>query len=137
MICPDCHKAVSYADEPEVEIDQEDVEDSEYTVSMTVKLVCAECSTGLKETTIEGSYTIPHDCRAAGEEDDDLEFTVEDSEIEPIERPELGKKGQPLRNGKTYYGAKVTGQVRCERCSLVYDVEVADDCAASDFEEVA
>lgn len=140
MRCPDCSKFVSYADEPEVEIDSEDVSGDEYTVSFSVKLVCGECSTELKQADLEGAHTLDHDCRVV-DEDEYPDVTIESSEIEYTERyQDKDRHGKPItrsRYQKHYYGAKVTATLECQKCSEQFEVTVEDDLPASSFEEVA
>jgi uncharacterized CHY-type Zn-finger protein len=140
--CPDCEQFVSYDDEPQVEINDDAVDDGQYTVDFTVTLLCGECGTELKQTEIECCVDVGHNCQANGDEQEDpqLEFTVEDHEIEFTERFQThDRHGKPIklsRYSKHYYGGKVTATLRCETCEEQFAITAEDDCPASSFEEM-
>ena len=88
MRCPDCNKMVSYGD-PTTEVNDEEISaqkeegKNEFsgTVNFNVRLVlpCADCSTELKETTLEFELPFEHTCKEGTEikeEDEGEDFSV-------------------------------------------------------------
>lgn len=61
MRCPDCQKMVSY-DEPQLELQDEDISGGEFSCNVRIILPCAECGGELKECTLEFQQTIEHEC---------------------------------------------------------------------------
>lgn len=138
MRCPDCNKFVSY-DEPMIEVDSIDVNDDEISGNVRVVLACAECGEELKDCYFDISETIAHECD--GIEEDGFNFEIlEEDNFEPMDRYEdrdrNGKLIKNMRYMKHLYGFTGTIQVQCMHCNEVIDVEVSDEAAGSEFDEL-
>lgn len=125
--CPDCNKFVSL-DEPEVEVDGEDLISGGVCIEVTITLQCAECGTELK------SHTLVHEdivsCPNCGEDNLD-ELSLEDVEAtgqEIYEDAFSVKTGRKLKNQQKYYGAEISYTVVCAKCeeSTAYTAIVRD-----------
>lgn len=135
MRCPDCNKFVSY-DEPEVEIQSEDIDDDGYvSAEIQVSLPCAECGTVLKEAYLEfnENYTCP-EC------DNTEELELVNFDASATDRYEdtdrHGKKIKNPRYMKHYYGADLTIELKCPKCKHEWTESDLVEEQASGFEEV-
>ncbi len=59
--CSNCNKFVSYGD-PEVEVDDSEVNDDALSATIRVVLTCADCGDELRETSLDYDGTIEHAC---------------------------------------------------------------------------
>lgn len=144
MRCPDCNKFVGFdQQDPEVQLDvsapthEAGAEGKEKqgtaTVNVEVRLVlaCAECGTELKETQASEDQEVEFE----GHEGEGHELSVEETNSETTSRQD-GKAGTPSRYRRTYYGASVSYEVRCECGETVGDGQVDVECQASGFDEL-
>lgn len=134
MRCPDCNKFVSY-DEPEVEATVDDVVstvDGEVTVSVSVDIAlnCAECGTELKRASLSGDCEVkfPDDLKPCSDEDGHM-WECDEVDAEGSSRSE--GKGW----AKTFYGASLTGEVKCPHCDQTGEVTGTVEEQASAFDE--
>lgn len=144
MRCPDCERFVSYGGDYEPEIESEDISDGELTGSVRVVLDCAECSTELKELSMEYEAQIEHKCPDAEEAGDPADgedkFEIHSTSTSFTERRQTkDRHGKPITNPRyrrTYYGAEITTTINCTRCEEEFDVETTVEEMASSFEEL-
>ncbi len=148
MRCPDCSKFVSYEDPPTVEVESieisgVEVSETEVTATVTaigrIVLLCAECSSELKDSEFEIEETVGHDCtHAADVTDDSLE--AEEAGSDGTSRLEtLDRRGKPIKNYrymKTYYGAEITATVTCAACGWEDEITLCAEEQASAFNEL-
>lgn len=113
--CPSCMKMVSYG-EPEVEVEDEGVEEEAVHVEVTVTIPC-ECGEPLRETSLEWEGEVEHDCPNADKEVEE-EYELLSVDADGSERTEavMGKKGQPTKKQNRFYGARLSIHVKCNRC---------------------
>lgn len=131
MRCPDCNKFVGLEmGDPEIEEIEID-EDGRIDATVHIVRQCAECSTDLKEATLEMSGEIPVEI-ADKHKGDDCELEIE-GEAEAIE--EGGG-----RYAKSYYGASVNYTVRCScqdaKDDPIYEGSLDEKIAASEMDEM-
>ena len=135
--CPDCQKFVSLEmQDPEVESCEIDI-DGAITASVRIVRSCAECSTEMKEATLEIEYTPDEDEAKIVEEHqgDAHELIVEDGySVEALE--EGGG-----RYAKSFFGATLSVSVRCkcQKGAIVeplFTVELSDKVSASAMDEM-
>ena len=126
MRCLSCNKFVSY-DEPEVEVQSGNV--SGETVNGTVRIVlkCAECGEELKDVELDYDLLIEHECKKC-KDGETPEFEIESEvEGEPNEHfQQNDRHGNPIklaRYRKHFYGADLTGTVKCSKCGEKITVE--------------
>lgn len=142
--CPDCCKFVSY-DEPEVEVESEDLSGGTFSASVRMVRPCGECSGELAEYTfeVEADVECPHlaDHPVPEDEDapkDEIEYELEGVEAEPNERTQTtDRNGKPIKSyryQKSFFGVDVTASVRCPVCNEVFEVEAFDEAQASWFD---
>jgi len=113
--CEDCNKFVSF-DEPQAEVESDDIISGEVCIDVRVVLPCAECSTEIKETTLVYEETV--ECPTCGQDHLD-ELSIEDANAtgqEIYEDAFSPKTGKKLKHQTKYYGAEVTFMLCCERC---------------------
>lgn len=147
--CPDCNKFVSYDDSYEPEVESAEVSDSTLTIEVRVVLPCAECGTELKESTMEASVEIEHDCSKKDEDGFKPEFSVDESDISAemtsnvlttkkvfLKRTEewVEREIKNRRGWKQMYGAYLTGHVVCENCGekIEFDADVEEQASSFD-----
>jgi hypothetical protein len=114
--CPDCNKFVSFEQaDPEVELEvelakEEDGKPAEVNVTGTVRLVlnCGECSTEMAEANPDFEIEVP----LTHQEADEHEVELVEEFAEPSDRYD-GKPGTPSRYRRHFYGADISGKVRC------------------------
>jgi hypothetical protein len=154
--CESCSKFVSL-ETGEPEIQGEDLDDTNVTVSVRLVRNCAECSGEMKETTFDLEADVADEMathraecpkKAAqwgeGEEDPAIEFSLDVDAVESTERSTYGtnrKTGKPnkpyWRALKTYIGVSVDYRVVCNACGAeVTDGTLSDDTPASYFEDL-
>lgn len=145
MRCGSCNKFVSYDDPPTVEVQDTTVEDGTVMVQARVVLCCQECSTELKEASIDAEATFEHTCNPEGKppedvDDDGNQFEAEDPDGEGTSRQETkDRNGKPIKNSrymKTYYGFEAEVDIRCKKCGDNFPVSVSGEEQASSFEEL-
>lgn len=138
MRCPDCNKFVSYG-EQEPEIENEEMDGNELTVSVRVVLPCGECGTELKDASMDVWAEVDHDCPMADDEDTEHGFTIDSTSAEFTERrvtTDAKGKTIPFRYQKQYYGAEVTVDVTCNACDETFTVTGSAEEQASGFNEL-
>jgi hypothetical protein len=136
--CPDCNKFVSYEQaEPELDLSVDLEEDEngvpgDATVSGSVRLVlnCGECGTEMAEANpdVEASVSLEHG--EAAEHDVD----IEGESAEANDRYD-GKPGTPSRYRRHFYGADITGTIKCS-CGAVAELECSVEEQAGGFESL-
>lgn len=135
MRCNDCNKFVSF-DEPQVEIENEELTGTTLSASVRLVLVCADCGTELKETTFDLEAEIdyrPEDL----EDDQEPEFDLISMDAQPTERyQDKDKKGKTIRHPKHYYGVEVTATYTCKNDGKDLDQAFGDEIQASSMEEI-
>jgi DNA-directed RNA polymerase subunit RPC12/RpoP len=154
MRCPDCNKFVGY-DEPQVDVESEDIDSNTVTVQIHEVLPCQECGTELKEAYMDveiadiecpecggdprdenGNHKKSVDPDATDEE----YLEIDGVDAEPIDRFEdKDRHGKPIKNMrymKHYYGASVTVHLRCKKCGHEFSVEETTELVASEFDEM-
>lgn len=151
MRCNDCGKFVSYDDPPTVEIQDEepDFSDNAFEVSFTVKLLCADCNGDLKENEFNETVDVGHECDK-GNDGSQYEWTESlsaegQSSSDPGTVERVIKRGKrkgkvvqrfvPARYRRTYYGAEITGKVKCTVCKEEMDIDQYFKESASSFNE--
>jgi peptide subunit release factor 1 (eRF1) len=132
MRCPDCNKFAAF-EEADPEVEDIGVEQSAVTAHVRITNNCADCSLELKEATLEMDSDVIEEL-SQHEEQEGHTLTVEEDESERTMRVE--GKG---RGAKTFYGARLTYTVKCEKegCDFEHSGELTDDVQASAMEEVA
>jgi hypothetical protein len=157
MRCPDCNKFVSY-DEPEVEVNSVDLEQTkdgvQATADLRVVLKCADCGTELKALDFNEDASADHTCPAAaeakqkaehpdewkaGQEDGD-KFDLEgDGNGDGTSRLETqDRHGKPIKSRRymtTYYGFTLEPDIRCRCCGEQVSLTIEGEASASSFEE--
>lgn len=134
MRCPDCNRFVSF-DEPEVEILAEQVEDGEYTVEARIVLVCAECSTELKEANLENTEYFQHDCAGHPEDEEPSEEDVATPEFEIDDEADI--ETYERQDKKIHvYGANLTAHIHCPVCEQTFDIESMVEAPSNEFDEM-
>ena len=138
MRCPDCAKFVSF-DEPQVEIEQEDLtrEEEGFTVNVSIRMVlpCADCGTELKDYTEDLDIDIEHSCEGTEEEEDTL--LIDEPSTSDDYRPAHDKKGKPIpqRFQKHFYIAEISGSVICGKCGEEIPFSENVEVQSSSFDE--
>ncbi len=136
--CPDCNKFVGYDQaEPEMDI-QVDVEKDadghpcEAHVTGIVRLVlnCADCGSELAEANLD----VDHDVAILHIGDGEHEAQIVDESADSTDRYD-GKPGTPSRYRRHYYGADITGEIKCS-CGAASKLECAVEEQASGFEQL-
>lgn len=115
-------------DEPEVEIDSEDVSESGVTFEVRVTRPCAECGddSATYETTLEHAFE--HECKSEAEDDDEPEFEIVTSEGTCEETSSGG------RYAKRLFSVRVDATISCSRCGEEIEISVEETgIAASSF----
>jgi ribosomal protein L44E len=139
MRCPDCEKFVPF--EPgDPEISGEEVDNGTVTGQVRIVLTCGECGTELKEANLDFDMAFEHECEKV-KEDEEPEFDEPVLEAENVDdyRPKVDEKGKPVpsRFQKHYYGAEITGTVKCKTCGEEIELDAVtvdeqssamDDC---------
>lgn len=133
MRCPDCGKFVAN-DEQEPEVGDIDISDGSVEVDVRIVNACADCGTELTEATLQLSDDITgpaseHKCKKI-EKGEAPTFSAEETGSERTVRTEGKGRGM-----KTFYGAEVSYDVKCDLCDeVVHQSKMSDDVAASDME---
>lgn len=143
--CSDCNRFVSYDDPPECEGEGVEISGDTITTNVTVNLCCADCGSPLRTASIEAEETIHHTCTPGSKPDEDYSQGDEQYALESegdldgeSRRQTTDRRGRSIKNSRyqrTYYGFRQTVQVRCRRCRLTFDVELAGEEQASAFDE--
>lgn len=169
--CPGCNLFCSY-DDPQVEINGEDVADNEVQLSVRIVLVSACCGDEVKDAEIETTIPIEHQCDVSDHFtplDDDgerqvckhcgAEVTNETADehmcdgLPACEFESLGFDGEgdsrqemtytdrkgkvkKLRFPRTFYGASLSGMVKCLRCGEQIELTESVEEQASAFNEL-
>lgn len=121
--CPDCGKFTSM-ETLDPEIQSVSCEPGEAGFSVRIVRACADCGTEMKETELELEFSFDYD-----EAHEHHEMEVLNEQAELIE--ESGSRYE-----KSYYGARVSGDVICDCGEKVATIEVSDKVAASDMEDL-
>jgi len=147
--CPDCTKFVSQeAGEPEVQSEQID-DDGSFSFEVRITQLCADCSTELKEATLEfsGEMTDMEAWEAHKLAFPDAEHSLE-IEVDAVEDTDSGPTTRKLKSGvvkhissryvKTLYGAACTVTVTCSCGKGIYsdEQELTEYVEASGMEEL-
>lgn len=135
MRCPECNKFVSYAGDEEPEENSYDVDEGGHvTVEVRIHKDCAECSTELKEATIEMEGDVPETFMKHFDEKnaDDHSFEVEEISLSSFE--ESDNPGRPARYQRTLYGVEAEVTVKCS-CGETCQVTMKDSVSASSMDE--
>jgi len=135
--CADCNKFVSYGD-IQTEIVSEQADDDLLTIEVRIALTCADCGAEVKETTLEFSEEINHDCEAEPGEGDQFEITASSADATE-RRQDKDRHGKPIKSSryaKQFYGASVAAEVKCNWCGETFDVSGDVEEQASAFEEM-
>lgn len=138
MRCPECNKFASYAGDETPELESIEVDQMSGTVTAQVRIHkdCADCSTELKEASLELKTDIPEEFVAlhCGSAPGVHELVVDETvEPEPIE--EYDNPNRPLRYQRTYYGATLETTVTCTECGDSATVTLTDKVPASAMDE--
>lgn len=147
MRCPDCNKFVSYDEGTDPEINSEDLQINEDGISgvvtgeVRVVLPCAECGTELKEWNGEFEMEFEHECDGKNEIGEEEEkFEIEEVNASFSSRMEdKDRKGRQIKNHrymKTYYGADITADIKCNKCGETITLEGHVEEQASGFDEL-
>jgi len=110
--CSSCEKFVPFEQgDPEIDSEQE----SSGTVTGNVRIVlnCGECGQELKEANLEFEMPINHECEKVKEGE---EPEYEEPELEASSTEDFRPPGRPARYQKHYYGAEITGTIKCKTC---------------------
>ena len=120
MRCPECNKFVAF-EEQEPEVEEVEIIDGKVVTAVRIVNACEQCSTELKETTIEMEKDISEmlsahrvECKHKDQhgEEDVADFNVDETSSERDTRSE--GKG---RYAKMFYGARVGFKIMCSHCS--------------------
>lgn len=138
MRCPECNKFASYAGDETPELESIEVDQTSGTVTAQVRIHkdCADCSTELKEASLELETDLPeafvtlHCDSETGVHELVVDETVEPEPIEEYDNP-----GRPARYQKTYYGATLETTVTCTECGDSVTVTLTDKVPASAMDE--
>lgn len=143
--CPSDNKFVSYAEEPEVEVQSEDVDDEgNVFIEVMVTLACYECGDELRQGYLTLETEVTHDCpvdealelaKLAVDEDpgnserlealetaeiafNERTYHLNDVDAQPLAHlVTVTPRGKPIKNPwQTLYGATVTGTASCSAC---------------------
>lgn len=138
MRCPDCNKFVpNEVGEPEldldVELEEEEGKPGAAKVSGTVRLVltCGDCSSELAEANLDLEET---EVELKHRKADTHDVEVADESAEAEDRYD-GKPKTPSRYRRHFYGARVSGTVKCS-CGAEAEFETLVEEQASGFEQL-
>ena len=144
--CPDCNKFVSYDESTEPEVSSEEIDDDgQLTAEVRVVLACAECGGELKEANLTFEASVQHECEKDAEvlpdwNEGDDKLSIDSIEAEFQSRQQdTDAKGKPIKNPrymKTFYGACVTANVKCNRCGEEVEVNGCVDEQDSAFDDL-
>jgi len=134
MRCPDCGKFVSNEQgETELNLDVTLDENLNAQVTGNARLIlnCGECSSELAESSpsVDVDVTLIHDNGA-----DDHDVSIEDESVVETDRYD-GKPGTPSRYRRHFYGATITGTVKCT-CGAQSDFSITVEGQAGAFEQL-
>jgi hypothetical protein len=143
MRCPNCEKFVSF-DDPQVEVEDTDVNGEQLTGIVRVVLTCNECGDELKDYEFDLEADIEHECEKMPEGEEpsyEIESEWDGSSTDRFETTvQRGKnRGKAIRNYRYmrhYYGAELTASVKCSHCGEVIEVEITCEEQASGFNEL-
>lgn len=134
---PYCSSVAKFAslDEPQVEIDDEHIEEMTATFETRITRPCSECGdeSAVYETTLETEFS--HECQEheVAEDEDEEEtptFEILESEGSCDEYMQTHTaKGKPIKPGasdryrKRLFSVAVVAQLQCERCDMKFEIE--------------
>ncbi len=128
MRCESCAKFVSLEmQEPEVQ--SLEVNGEDLVAEVRIVRTCTDCGSELKEATITAEAPCPLEDCDCDEDARDLEVSGEDT----VEAVEEGGG----RYKKSYFGFKLTGTVKCEKCGATASCDLEEKVAASEMEEMS
>lgn len=132
MRCPDCSKFVSN-EQAETELNLEVSLDENLTAQVTgdarLVLTCADCGTELAESnqSVDVDVNLDHDNGA-----DDHDVEISDESATETDRYD-GKPGTPARYRRHYYGASISGTVKCTcGASATFETTVEEQAGGFD-----
>lgn len=135
MRCPDCNTFVRHELETEIISIEVDPTTGEITGEITLRLVCANCSTTLAETTAS-FYHDPLDIKDHASELEGLEDIWEltgNENVDPADTYE--PPGKPLRAQKHLYYGEITATLNCTHCDSEWEVTFdTEKVAGSQFD---
>jgi hypothetical protein len=145
MRCPQCNKFASYEDPPEVEIEDEQINDDVLQITARLVLKSACCGEELKDNEFQFDLPIDHVCEAP--EDGEDQFEIDSTDGEGTSRIEATKEKRlkdgtikivkiPYRFQRTFYGLTVTAVVSCNRCKAEIELSETDEIQASGMNEL-
>lgn len=132
--CPDCNKFVGNEQaDPELNLEVSLNEDKSATVTGDVRMVltCADCSTELAEANSDVEVELEHIDIAEGTEHD---VEIESESAESTDRYD-GKPNTPSRYRRHYYGASISGTVKCT-CGATADFITEAEEQAGGFDSL-
>jgi hypothetical protein len=148
MRCPDCSKFVPF-DEPEVEVQSAEVQDTNLDLEVRVVLKCADCGCELKDADLSDSIDLTqhHECKKDRTDENGDEIIVDDEftmDNEPDaegfdryqDKDRHGKPIKSMRYMKHYYGATLNCTCKCGRCDEEFSFTTTLEEQASGFNEL-